>query len=73
MNIDQKMQVVSVHEGKKPFQCDECEMLKDPELENSAEDIANDHLKGHNFEHHTKKTFENCYEFRSGNASGDSS
>ena len=43
MNI----QDLSVHEEKKLFQCDECEMLKDPDLENSAEDIVNDHLKGH--------------------------
>ena len=63
MNIDQEMQVVSVHEGKKPFQCDKCEMLKDPELENSAEDIANDHLKGHNFEHPAEKPLETAMNF----------
>ena len=55
MNFGQEMQDVSVHDGKKQFQCDECEMLKDPELENSAEDVANDHLKGHKFEDHVEK------------------
>ena len=50
MNI----QDLSVHEGKKLFQYDECEMLKDPELENSAKDIATDHLKGHKSEDHVE-------------------
>ena len=63
MNFDQEMQVVSVHEGKKLFQCNECEMLKDPELENSAEDIANDHLKGHKFEDHSEKPLETSMNF----------
>ena len=58
MNFGQEMHVESLHDRKKLFQCDECEMLKDPELENSAEDVANDHLKGHKFEDHLEKPFE---------------
>ena len=39
--------VGSVHEGKKPLQCDECEMLKEEEMENAGEALASESDANH--------------------------
>ena len=54
--------VGSVHEEKKPLQCEECEMLKEEEMENAGEALASESdLKLHKSAPHEEKKHKKRY------------